>query len=48
MIEKTKLQDKHIVMTSKYLSDIKEFEEKSGFLKICHKMYLNEISFEII
>ncbi|MDR2066924.1 MAG: hypothetical protein LBP57_03700, partial [Endomicrobium sp.] len=43
VIEKTKLQDKHIIVTSKYLSDIKEFEEKRAFLKISHKMYLNDI-----
>jgi hypothetical protein len=24
-----------------HLEDIEEFEEKSGFLKICHKMYLD-------
>jgi hypothetical protein len=48
VIEKTNMQNKHVLMTSKYLSDIKEFEEKSNFLKICHKMYLNEIPFAVV
>ena len=44
VIEKTNMHDKHILVTSKYLSEIKEFEEKSKFLKITPKMYINEIS----
>jgi hypothetical protein len=36
------------LVTNKYLSDIKEFEEKSGFLKICHKMYLNDVDMVIV
>ena len=47
MIEKTGMQVKHILVTSKYLSEIKEFEEKSKFLKICNKMYINDIRMEI-
>ena len=43
VIEKTNMHDKHILVTDKYLCEIKEFEEKSEFLKICDKMYLNEI-----
>jgi hypothetical protein len=37
------MQDRHILMTSKYLSDRKEFKEKSSFLKTFHKMYLDKI-----
>jgi hypothetical protein len=37
LIEKTKMEDKHILVTNKYLSDIKEFKEKSDFLKTCQK-----------
>jgi two-component sensor histidine kinase len=48
VIEKTKTQDKHILVTNKYLSDIEEFKEKNGFLKICHKMYINDIPFAVV
>ena len=47
VIEKTGMQAKHILVTSKYLSEIKEFEEKSKFLKISSKMYINDIRMEI-
>jgi PAS domain S-box-containing protein len=41
-------EDKYILVTNKYLSDIEEFEEKSGFLKICHKMYINDLPLLVI
>jgi signal transduction histidine kinase len=44
VIEKTNLKDSHVLVTSSYLSEIKEFEEKSDFLKICPKTYLNDIT----
>jgi hypothetical protein len=48
VIEKTNMYDKHILVTSRYLSEIKEFKEKSAFLKICHKICLNEIPFAVV
>jgi 5S rRNA maturation endonuclease (ribonuclease M5) len=40
VIEKTKMEDKHIVVTSQYLSDMKNFNEK---IRTFQKMYLNDI-----
>jgi hypothetical protein len=37
------IQDKHILVTNKYLDDIKEFKDKSDFLKMFPKSYLNDI-----
>jgi archaellum component FlaF (FlaF/FlaG flagellin family) len=43
VIEKSGMKERHILMTNKYLRDIKEFKGKSNFLKLFHKMYLNDI-----
>jgi hypothetical protein len=48
VIEKTNMHDKHVLVTNEYLSDIKSFNDKAYFLKTMHKMFLNEIPFEII
>jgi hypothetical protein len=44
VIEKSGMKERHILMTNKYLSDIKDFKEKSNFLKTFHKKYLNDIN----
>jgi hypothetical protein len=41
------MKESHVLVTNKYLSDIKEFEEKSNFLKVLYKVFLNEIPFVI-
>jgi anti-sigma regulatory factor (Ser/Thr protein kinase) len=47
VIEKSGMQERHLIMTSKYLRDIKEFKEKSNFLKMFHKMYLNDVDINV-
>jgi 5S rRNA maturation endonuclease (ribonuclease M5) len=47
IIEKSQMQERHLLVTNKYLSDIKNFKNKSDFLKIFHKMYLNDISINV-
>jgi hypothetical protein len=42
------MQERHVLMTNKYLSDIKEFENKNNFLKMFHKMYLNDVNIVIV
>jgi uncharacterized radical SAM superfamily protein len=41
------MKERHIVVTNAYLADIKDFEEKSKYLKIFHKMYLNDIKLSL-
>ncbi|MDR2617027.1 MAG: HAMP domain-containing histidine kinase [Endomicrobium sp.] len=40
LIEKTNMYDKHILVTSQYLSEMKEFNEK---IRTFNKMYINDI-----
>jgi hypothetical protein len=44
---KSNMKERHVLVTNKYLSDIREFEEKSNFLKMFCKMYLNDIIIDI-
>jgi hypothetical protein len=48
VIEKSGMKDRHILMTNKDISDIKEFKEKSKFIKIFHKMYVNDINIVVV
>jgi two-component sensor histidine kinase len=47
VIEKSGMQERHILMTNKYLGDIKEFKNKNNFLKTFSKMYLNDFNINI-
>ncbi|MDR1087372.1 MAG: hypothetical protein LBL16_03965 [Endomicrobium sp.] len=44
VIEQSGMKERHIVVTNAYLADIKDFEEKSKYLKIFHKMRINDVA----
>ena len=48
VIDKGGMKGRHIMVTNAYLSDIKDFEEKSGYLKIFPKMYINDIRLRLV
>jgi hypothetical protein len=41
------MKDRHLLVTNAYLSDIKDFNEKSDYIKIFHKMYIHDISLRV-
>jgi hypothetical protein len=43
VIEKSNMKDRHILVTGLHLSKIKEFNEKSEFLKIFNRSLLNDV-----
>jgi hypothetical protein len=47
VIEKSRLRERYIVVTNVYLSDIKDFDERSKYLKIFPKRYLNDINLSL-
>jgi hypothetical protein len=47
VIDKASMKERHLLVTNMYLSDIKEFNKKSGYIKIFHKMYINDISLKV-
>ncbi len=48
VIEESGMQERHVLMTNKYLRDIKEFKEKSNFVKLFSKMYLNDVDIIVV
>jgi CheY-like chemotaxis protein len=48
IIEKSGMKERHILVTNAYLADIKDFEEKSEYLKIFLKMYIGDISLKVV
>jgi archaellum component FlaF (FlaF/FlaG flagellin family) len=48
VIEKSGMKERHILVTGKNLSEIKEFKEKSNFIKIFSKMYINDIDIVVV
>ena len=47
VIDKSGMKDRHLLVTNMYLSDIKELNKKIAYIKIFHKMYINDISLNI-
>jgi hypothetical protein len=47
IIEKSGMKDRHVLVTNAYLSDIKDFNKKSDYVKIFHKMYMNDIAVRV-
>ncbi|MDR2427957.1 MAG: GHKL domain-containing protein [Endomicrobium sp.] len=47
VIDKASMKERHLLVTNMYLSDIKEFNKKSGYIKIFHKMHINDISLKV-
>ncbi|MDR3306485.1 MAG: GHKL domain-containing protein [Endomicrobium sp.] len=47
VIEKAGMKDRHALVTSAYLPDIKDFPKKSEYLKMFHKSDIVDISVEI-
>jgi hypothetical protein len=45
VIEKTNMYDKHILVTSQYISDMKNFNEK---VRTFNKMYLNDMALLVV
>ena len=45
IIEKAGMKERHVLVTSMYLGDIKDFSRKSEYIKIFHKNLLEEIPF---
>ncbi|MCA6071110.1 MAG: hypothetical protein LE168_01785 [Endomicrobium sp.] len=43
VIEKSNMQKRHILVTGTQMSEIKDFNEKSKFLKMFNKAYFNDI-----
>jgi anti-sigma regulatory factor (Ser/Thr protein kinase) len=43
VIEKSGMKERHIMVTNAYLADIKDFNEKSEYIKIFPKMYIDYI-----
>jgi hypothetical protein len=48
IIEKSGMKDRHLLVTNICLSDIKEFNEKSSYIKTFPKMYMNDISVSLL
>ncbi|WP_373477328.1 hypothetical protein [Candidatus Endomicrobiellum devescovinae] len=44
VIEKSEMKGRHIMVTNAYLGDIKDFEEKSEYIKLFPKMYIDDIN----
>jgi hypothetical protein len=42
------MKERHVLVTGKNLSEIKEFKEKSNFIKIFSKMYINDIDIIVV
>jgi hypothetical protein len=42
------MKDRHIIVTNAFTEDIKDFKEKREYLKVFHKMQLNDIDIELI
>ena len=47
VIDKSGMKDRHLLVTNMYLSDIKEFNIKSAYIKTFPKMYINDISLNV-
>jgi len=48
VIEKSGMKERHIMVTNAYLADIKDFEEKSEYIKLFPKMYIDDIKLEVV
>ena len=42
------MKERHILVTGEEVSRIKDFNEKSTFLKMLPKIYINDISLELV
>jgi hypothetical protein len=38
------MKERHVLVTNAYLADIKEFNEKSEYIKIFPKMYIDDVT----
>ncbi|MDR2644695.1 MAG: hypothetical protein LBB44_01760 [Endomicrobium sp.] len=47
VIDKSGMKDRHLLVTNMYLSEIKEFNNKSAHLKMFPKCYLGDIILKI-
>jgi nitrogen-specific signal transduction histidine kinase len=47
VIDKSGMKDRHLLVTNMYLSNIKELNKKSAYIKIFHKTMLNDISLRV-
>jgi two-component sensor histidine kinase len=48
IIEEAGMKERHILVTGEEVSRIKDFNEKSTFLKMLPKIYINDISLELV
>jgi signal transduction histidine kinase len=48
IIEEAEMKERHILVTGEEVSRIKDFNEKSKFLKMLPKIYINDISLELV